>query len=49
VITAISPMLMRATPSSHPLMTYPAPILKTKGLFLSLDESNFLPSGNVPT
>ena len=37
------PLLTWAAPSSKPLMTSCLPILNLKGLFLSLDESNFLP------
>jgi len=36
------------TPSSQPLMTSPLPILNLKGLLRSRDESNFVPSVNVP-
>ena len=37
-----------ATPSSHPLMTWPWPMVKVKGRFLSRDESNLEPSARVP-
>lgn len=40
---ALCPKLIWAAPSSKPLMTSCLPILNLKGLFLSLDESNFLP------
>ena len=45
VIFALSPILSWATPRSRPGMTCSAPNLNLKGLFLSLDESNLLPSG----
>lgn len=37
-----------AAPSSKPLMTSCLPILNLKGLFLSRDESNFLPFWSIP-
>lgn len=36
------------TPSSNPLMTSCLPILNLKGLFLSLEESNFFPFCSIP-
>jgi len=36
------------TPSSNPLMTSCRPILNLKGLFLSLEESNFFPFCSIP-
>lgn len=37
-----------ATPWSHPLITSPLPILNLKGDPRSRDESNLVPSFNVP-
>ncbi|TNN37814.1 hypothetical protein EYF80_052027 [Liparis tanakae] len=37
-----------ATPSSQPLMTSLRPILNLKGLFRSLEESNFFPFCSIP-
>ena len=47
-MTAFSPTLILATPRSHPLITWPAPKVNTKGLFLSTEESNLVPLVRVP-
>lgn len=36
------------SPLSHPRITWDAPNTKLKGLFLSKEESNFVPSSKVP-
>lgn len=41
-------ILTCATPSSQPLMTSFRPIVNLKGLFRSLEESNFFPFCSVP-
>lgn len=43
-----SPHPTWAAPSSKPLMTSCLPILNLKGLFLSLEESNFFPFWSIP-
>lgn len=45
---AFSPRLIRATPSSHPLITCSAPRVKVKGSSLSREESNLVPFWRVP-
>ncbi|EAZ94055.1 hypothetical protein CY0110_19707 [Crocosphaera chwakensis CCY0110] len=42
------PTFIEATPSSHPLITCPTPILNEKGLLRSRELSNFLPFSRVP-
>src|ERR1700680_3303875 len=44
----LPPTRMPATPSSHPLITWPAPSLKRKGRLLSRLESNLVPSTSQP-
>lgn len=45
---AFSPIFMLAKPSSQPLITWPCPIVKVKGLSLFWFESNYYPVSRVP-
>jgi len=38
---------MVMTPSSHPLMTWPTPMMNVNGSLRSTEESNFLPFSSV--
>ena len=43
-----SPTHIPLTPSSQPWITCPTPKVNSKGLFRSLEESNFCPVVNFP-